>query len=192
MELFEGLNISDNKKLCQKWMNQFPTLFFSFKDVDGLTFSSAYDMLTMKLADLFRQHQYLLESNAVDDGDKAAFTWIKNNHASPAEIKNAFILILRIMQEYYGKPAIFLLDEYDVPVAKAEENGYYAEMMEVMRAMLGTTWQLMTVWALPLQTISVIIDVDRFLHLNIRLEANTIKHYNRKLKKFRLETESYR
>ena len=74
MELFEGLNISDNKKLCQKWMNQFPTLFFSFKDVDGLTFSSAYDMLTMKLADLFRQHQYLLESNAVDDGDKAAFT----------------------------------------------------------------------------------------------------------------------
>lgn len=96
------------------------------------------------------------------------------------------------MQEYYGKPAIFLLDEYDVPVAKVEENGYYAEMMEVMRAMLGTTWQLMTVWALPLQTISVIIDVDRFLHLNIRLEANTIKHYNRKLKKFRLETESYR
>lgn len=74
MELFEGLNISDNKKLCQKWMNQFPTLFFPFKDVDGLTFSSAYDMLTMKLADLFRQHQYLLESNAVDDGDKAAFT----------------------------------------------------------------------------------------------------------------------
>lgn len=71
---YEGLNISDNKKLCQKWMNQFPTLFFSFKDVDGLTFSSAYDMLTMKLADLFRQHQYLLESNAVDDGDKAAFT----------------------------------------------------------------------------------------------------------------------
>lgn len=63
---------------------------------------------------------------------------VRNNQASQAEIKNAFVLILRMMNAYYGKPAVFLLDEYDVPIAKAESKGYYEQMMEVISALLGT------------------------------------------------------
>ena len=137
-KLFQGLRISQNKELCAVWMNQYPTLFFSLKDVDGLSFSSAYDMLTIKLADLFGQHSYLLESASVSENDKSVFVRIRNNQASQAEIKNAFVLILRMMNAYYGKPAVFLLDEYDVPIAKAESKGYYEQMMEVISALLGT------------------------------------------------------
>ena len=137
-KLFQGLKISQNKELCAVWMNQYPTLFFSLKDVDGLSFSSAYDMLTIKLADLFGQHSYLLESASVSENDKSVFVRIRNNQASQAEIKNAFVLILRMMNAYYGKPAVFLLDEYDVPIAKAESKGYYEQMMEVISALLGT------------------------------------------------------
>lgn len=137
-KLFQGLKISQNKELCAVWMNQYPTLFFSLKDVDGLSFSSAYDMLTIKLADLFGQHSYLLESASVSESDKSVFVRIRNNQASQAEIKNAFVLILRMMNAYYGKPAVFLLDEYDVPIAKAESKGYYEQMMEVISALLGT------------------------------------------------------
>lgn len=137
-KLFQGLRISQNKELCAVWMNQYPTLFFSLKDVDGLSFSSAYDMLTIKLADLFGQHSYLLESASVSENDKSVFVRIRNNQASQAEIKNAFVLVLRMMNAYYGKPAVFLLDEYDVPIAKAESKGYYEQMMEVISALLGT------------------------------------------------------
>ena len=137
-KLFQGLKISQNKELCAVWMNQYPTLFFSLKDVDGLSFSSAYDMLTIKLADLFGQHSYLLESASVSENDKSVFVRIRNNQASQAEIKNAFVLVLRMMNAYYGKPAVFLLDEYDVPIAKAESKGYYEQMMEVISALLGT------------------------------------------------------
>ena len=137
-KLFQGLRISQNKELCAVWMNQYPTLFFSLKDVDGLSFSSAYDMLTIKLADLFGQHSYLLESASVSENDKSVFVRIRNNQASQAEIKNAFVLVLRMMNAHYGKPAVFLLDEYDVPIAKAESKGYYEQMMEVISALLGT------------------------------------------------------
>lgn len=136
--LFQGLKILQNTELCDAWMNQYPTLFFSLKDVDGLTFASAYGMLEIKLADLFRQHRYLLTSCEVDESDKVSFNKISDNQASMAEIKNAFVLILRMMKAFYGKPVVFLLDEYDVPAAKAEAKGYYDQMMEVISALLST------------------------------------------------------
>ena len=134
--MFEGLEISKNEALCSEWMNQWPTLFLSFKKVDGLNFQDAYDMLTVVLANLYKKHMYLLESDKINPFDKEIITHIMSGNASVKEIKDSLALLTITMQEYYGKPVILLLDEYDVPIAKASAKGYYAEMLDVVKGLM--------------------------------------------------------
>ena len=68
--LFEGLEISKDTASCQKWMNQYPTLFLTFKDVDGLNFDDAYGQLAAQIADLYKEHAYLLDCPIIDSDDK--------------------------------------------------------------------------------------------------------------------------
>ena len=131
--MFEGLEIAKNTALCSEWMNQWPTLFLSFKKVDGLNFQDAYDMLTVVLANLYKNHMYLLESDKINPFDKEIITHIMSGDASVKEIKDSLALLTTTMQEYYGKPVILLIDEYDVPIAKASAKGYYAEMLDVVK-----------------------------------------------------------
>lgn len=119
-------------------MNQWPTVLFTFKDVDGLNFQDAYGMLTALIAFLFQQYDFLLTSEQVNEYDKAAFHRIVNQKASLTEIKTSFLLLTRMLHAHYGKPVILLMDEYDVPVAKASSNGYYQEMLNVVKAIMST------------------------------------------------------
>lgn len=137
-QLFRGLEIAKDKNLCQGWMNQYPTLFLSLKDVDGLGFESAYGMLRFILAQLCLEHEYLEESSRVSRVNKDIFARIKNQAGTETDNKVGIYLILKMMQEHYGKPAILLLDEYDVPLAKASEHGYYSQMLEIIRTMMST------------------------------------------------------
>ena len=134
--MFEGLEIAKNTALCSEWMNQWPTLFLSFKKVDGLNFQDAYDMLTVVLANLYKNHMYLLESDKINPFDKEIITHIMSGDASVKEIKDSLALLTTTMQEYYGKPVILLIDEYDVPIAKASTKGYYAEMLDVVKGLM--------------------------------------------------------
>ena len=134
--MFDGLEIAKNTALCSEWMNQWPTLFLSFKKVDGLNFQDAYDMLTVVLANLYKKHMYLLESDKINPFDKEIITHIMSGNASVKEIKDSLALLTITMQEYYGKPVILLLDEYDVPIAKASAKGYYAEMLDVVKGLM--------------------------------------------------------
>ena len=134
--MFVGLEIAKNTALCSEWMNQWPTLFLSFKKVDGLNFQDAYDMLTVVLANLYKKHMYLLESDKINPFDKEIITHIMSGNASVKEIKDSLALLTITMQEYYGKPVILLLDEYDVPIAKASAKGYYAEMLDVVKGLM--------------------------------------------------------
>ena len=134
--MFDGLEIAKNTALCSEWMNQWPTLFLSFKKVDGLNFQDAYDMLTVVLANLYKNHMYLLESDKINPFDKEIITHIMSGNASVKEIKDSLALLTITMQEYYGKPVILLLDEYDVPIAKASTKGYYAEMLDVVKGLM--------------------------------------------------------
>ncbi|MBS4880933.1 MAG: AAA family ATPase [Firmicutes bacterium] len=134
--MFEGLEIAKNTALCSEWMNQWPTLFLSFKKVDGLNFQDAYDMLTVVLANLYKKHMYLLESDKINPFDKEIITHIMSGDASVKEIKDSLALLTTTMQEYYGKPVILLIDEYDVPIAKASAKGYYAEMLDVVKGLM--------------------------------------------------------
>ena len=140
-ELFRNLEISKDQNLCERWMNQYPTLFISFKDVDGLDFRSAMDMLRNQLAWICNEHEYLAQSDKVNEYDKQIFTKLQDRgqeRISDDIIKISIITIMRMMKAYYGKPVILLLDEYDVPLAKASSNGYYKEMLDVMKTLLST------------------------------------------------------
>lgn len=95
--LFQGLGIMNASALCQKWMNQCPTIFLSFKDVDGLTFDSAYGMLEATIAELFRKYTDLLDSENVNDYDKEAFRRILKGEAGTTGIKSDSELLTREM-----------------------------------------------------------------------------------------------
>ena len=135
-KLFEGLKITENQALCDAWMNQYPTIFVSFRQVDGLDFTGAYDMLTMVIADLYNRHLYLLDGKNATDFQKAAFAHLAHGSGSIKEVKSSLMLLTTMMQSYYEKPVILLIDEYDVPVAKANNNGYYDEMLDVMKGLM--------------------------------------------------------
>ena len=135
-EIFEGLEICDHQTLCSEWMNQYPTIFVSFRQVDGLDFTGAYDMLTMVIADLYNKHLYLLDSKSATEFQKTAFEHLAHGNGSIKEVKNSLMLLTTMMQSYYAKPVILLIDEYDVPVAKANNNGYYNEMVDVMKGLM--------------------------------------------------------
>ena len=137
-ELFHGLEIERQSEICSKWMNQYPTLFLTFKDVDGLNFESAYGMLKFMLAQVCNDHEYLEQSERVNASNKQIFVRIKNQTASVTEIKTGIYTVMKMMQEHYGKPVVLLMDEYDVPLAKASEHGYYNQMLEIIRTMMST------------------------------------------------------
>ena len=135
-KLFEGLEIARQSELCSKWMNQCPTVSVSFRQVDGLNFTSAYDMLTMVFADLYNKHLYLLEDSHVTEFQKKTFTNIAHGCGSEKEVKSSLVLLTTMMKQHYGKAVVLLIDEYDVPVAKANAHGYYNEMLDVMKGLL--------------------------------------------------------
>lgn len=141
-KLFEDLKISRDIELCQKWMNQYPTLFISFKDVDGLNFQSAMKMLRNQISWICNEHDYLSDSDKVNENDKKIFLKLQDiseENLSEDLIKISVATIIRMMNAHYGKPVILLLDEYDVPLAKASSNGYYKEMLDVMKTMMSTS-----------------------------------------------------
>ena len=134
--LFEELEIAKRHELCMEWMNQWPTVFVSFRQVDGLNFNSAYDMLTLVISELYKKHLYLLDSDKVDSFDKEIVKQLIQGTASAKDTKGSLMLLTRLMYQQYGKPVILLIDEYDVPVAKANSNGYYEEMLDVMKGLM--------------------------------------------------------
>ena len=139
--MFEGLEISKNTALCSEWMNQWPVLFLTFKDVDGLTFASAKEMLLNRIAAIYNDYSYLLEGTRVQENDRKVFERLADEvsgNPTDAMLKTSIVLLMRLMRNHYGKPVILLIDEYDVPIAKASAKGYYPEMLEVIRGMMST------------------------------------------------------
>ena len=138
IERFCGLKISQNTELCSQWMNQWPVLFLSFKEVDGTVFDHAFNLLKFTLAQFCDDHAYLTESEKVTEEQKKIFRRLNDQTASLTDVQGALLVLMKMMRAYYGKPVILLLDEYDVPIAKASANGYYTEMLEVIRGMMST------------------------------------------------------
>lgn len=134
--LFEGLEITRYTELCDRWMNHWPTIFVSFRRVDGLDFQGAYDMLSLVISELFRNHLYLLDSDRVNDYDKRTIKRIAEGEATVKDMKDSLVLLIGAMRKHYNKKVILLMDEYDVSIAKANSHGYYQEMLDVIKGIM--------------------------------------------------------
>ena len=137
-KLFEGLEISKKDNVCKEWMNQYPVIFLTFKNIDGLNFQRAYDQLVYEVGSLFEEHSYLTDCEQLSENERQMFRRLQNQQASTVEISRSLQLLLQIMNKYYGKQVILLLDEYDVPLAKASTNNYYDQMLEIIKTMMST------------------------------------------------------
>lgn len=93
-------------------------------------------MLTMVISELYKEHLYLLDSDKISEYDKELARQLIQGVASAKDIKSSLLFLTRLMQQYYGKKAVLLIDEYDVPVAKASSHGYYKEMLDVMKGLM--------------------------------------------------------
>lgn len=134
--LFDGLEISENTEICNDYMNQYPTIFLTLKEVQGAEFDTALRQLQNKIYLLCKKFLFLLDSNNLDEDDKKIFTRLKSGEADKIEIMNSLDTLVRLLYVHYGKPVILLIDEYNVPLAKASDNGYYNEMLDVMRGFM--------------------------------------------------------
>ena len=137
-ELFSGLKITQDHELCAQWMNQYPTILVSFKDVGGSTFATAFDLLRAIISKLYEKYDYLLnDADFLTPLQKKLFERFMLREAGSADLTECLCLLTDLLYHFYHKHVILLIDEYDVPMAKGDANGYYREITDIMRYMLS-------------------------------------------------------
>ena len=135
--LFDGLAISRETALCEAYMGKFPVVFVSLKGVDGLTFEDAYGMLRRILRSEVFRLSFLAESKKVLDKEKAAFERFLNEQDTLDDVQESLKMLSSLLYQHYGQKVILLIDEYDVPLDKAFQHGYYREMVALIRSLFG-------------------------------------------------------
>ena len=133
--LFDGLYISGNKGLCNTYMGKYPVIFLSLKGVEGLTFEEAQGMLKTILRTEANRHYYLKTSTNISKENRKLFENMLLGHFE--ELSDSVRLLSQMLSEHYGQKTVILIDEYDVPLDKAFQNGYYREMVSLIRGLLG-------------------------------------------------------
>ena len=144
VELFKDTKIFADQEFCQQYMGHYPVIFLSLKSVEGINFETAYQKLAEIIYGLVdSQFRFLLQSNELSDGNKRDLQYLldlDNLEKVSSSVKLQFSLqkLTQFLYQHYGKKAIVLIDEYDVPLAKASVRGYYNQMVNVIRGMLGS------------------------------------------------------
>ena len=141
--IFEGLAITEHEDFCKEWMNQYPVLFISFKDAESETYDVAYAKLVTIIADVCKLYSEICIDNTIDKDDLEIFARLKAQKGTESDVQNSLKTIMRMMNAVYGKKVILLIDEYDVPLAKASEkdtakNQYYSRMLDVIKGIMST------------------------------------------------------
>ena len=142
--LFDGLNISQETALCQEYMGKFPVIAVSFKDVDGNDFCTARSLFSSVIGNEAMQFQFLLESDNLSSLEKEQYLQLVHVDASGTEsfsmpdsvLMGSLKTLSALLSKHYRQKVILLVDEYDVPLSKAQEHGYYNEMVLLLRNML--------------------------------------------------------
>ena len=142
--LFDGLEISKEKSLCEKYMGKFPVISVSMKSVDGSDYGSARSLLRSVIGKEAMRFRFLLKSDALSPEDKELYRQLINVDTSYQEqfmISDTTLIgslktLSELLKMHYGERVIILIDEYDVPLAKASEKGYYEEMLFLIRGIL--------------------------------------------------------
>ena len=135
--LFEGLAISQETALCEEYMGKYPVIFISLKGMDGLTYELAIERFkTIIQEETIRLHS-LLQEDLLSSFDRKKLSQIENREVPEKEIPDSLKFLSRILYTCFGKKAILLIDEYDVPLDKAFQHGYYNEMVLLIRGLFG-------------------------------------------------------
>lgn len=140
--IFEGLDIMRHEDFCKEWMNQRPVIFLSLKDAEADTFEVAYDKLKNLISDLCKDLPELKDSPKANSDDALIFKHLMAKTAIEEEVQNSLKTLMRMLHTVYGKKVILLIDEYDVPLARANEkntaeNCFYERMLGVIRGMMS-------------------------------------------------------
>ena len=135
--LFEGLEISYETKLCEEYMGQFPVVSLSLEGVEAFDFQTACRMMARVINEEARRLQFLLESERLTDIDKEAYYGLLKKDMDIDTLSCSIREFTEVLHKHYGKRVIVLIDEYDVPLAKANEYGYYDEMVMLVRSLFG-------------------------------------------------------
>ena len=135
--LFDGLNISKEKDLCDQYQGKYPVISISLKDVDGRNYELALKKMAATLKKEIRRHQYLLEGEELSEIDKNAVKHLFTDTLDETDQEESLYLLSEMLYKYHGQKVILLIDEYDVPLDKAYSKGYYDEMVDHMRGLFG-------------------------------------------------------
>lgn len=139
--LFDGLAISRETQLCEEYQGKHPVVFLSLKGVEGRSFDDAVSMLRMLVAVECSRHGELLKSETVAETDKQMLCALMRRESSETELKSALVTLMRMLHTYYGEQVILLIDEYDVPLDKANNAGYYDQMIAFLRGFFGESFK---------------------------------------------------
>lgn len=141
--LFQGLYISRNKEICDKYMGKFPVIFLSLKNIEGLTFKETKERLIELVGTEAERFSYLLHSDNLSENDKKRYQALINIESGRYEIDSTILVsalqvLSKLLYKHHGQKTIILIDEYDVPLDKAFQHGYYKEMVALLRGIFGT------------------------------------------------------
>ena len=135
--LFDGLAISEEKELCEAYMGKFPVVFVSLKDVDGLTFENAYGKLRDILRAEISRLSFLMQSEQIAEDDKYSFERFLREQDTLDDVQKSLKMLSGLLYQHYGQKVILLIDEYDVPLDKAFQHGYYKKMVALIRSLFS-------------------------------------------------------
>ncbi len=136
-ELFKGLYISENQQMCEMYMGKYPVIAISLKGVDADSYPKAKAQIVKIINKEARRHRFLLESENLDSFDKELLTQLLSRQMEEDTITSSLQELTELLEVHFSKKVVVLIDEYDVPLAKAHENGYYDEMVLLIRNLFG-------------------------------------------------------
>ena len=137
--LFDGLTISKEKELCAEHMGKYPVISISLKSMDGDNFEEAYAMYDTIINAEAVRHMYLMDSPKISSYEKKQFELLLNGECPKDKLRNSLWLMSSLLCKHYGQKTVILIDEYDVPLAKAYEFGYYDKMVGLIRGLFERT-----------------------------------------------------
>ena len=137
--IFNGLDISKETALCEEYMGKYPVISVSLKGIDARNYEMAFEMAIQIMKRVPAKVQYLLKSDALSEQDKAEYRKLLDDNMSEAVFCNSLRVLSELLEKHHGTKVILLIDEYDVPLAKAHEKGYYDQMISLIRNLLGET-----------------------------------------------------
>ena len=136
-KLFNGLYISQNAELCEKYMGKYPVIAISLKGVDADSYTKAKAQIIKIINREARRHRLLLKSEKLDSFDKELLTQLLSRNMEEDTITSSLQELTELLEAHFSKKVVVLIDEYDVPLAKAYENGYYNEIVLLIRNLFG-------------------------------------------------------